>query len=856
MVGLLSEGALVGGSCPTPGFEGFEKRLEVEFFPRPSSADPNGKGLRALSRESLDALTRRAECTIVSQLSNGEFDSYVLSESSLFVYPNKVVIKTCGTTHLLRCIPLLLELAGKIGMLSRRCKYSRGTFLFPSAQPDPHRSFDDEVAVLEKSFGTLGGGGKAYVMGDALRAPNWHLYVADADGLSMMEESTYTLEMCMTKLNTTVAKQFFQEGGRTAKGVTKSSGISDLMPKSTIDDFLFEPCGYSMNAVEGSAHSTIHITPEDGFSYASWETEGYNHSHVNMGEMIEKVAGTFQPGRFSVALHVNGVPRTSSKDSWKKGLSVPKGYACVSSTRQLLPYGASIVFHTFESLSSLSAKSHCVLPLPVVEAVPCDIGVAATKTYPSPKGYGVQLTWDTLASHGKEAAAFIAAVAPTLVGGSPAELDEHIKKVVKTLEMEAPFYVVDLAAMLRLFKTWCTNLPQVTPYYAVKCNPDPVVLSLLAALGAGFDVASKEELKAVEKTGVSADRIIFANPMKLPSHIKDAAIKGVELTTFDSEEELYKLKAYHPNVKAVLRLRADDRGARCPLGVKYGVEADECEPLLRMALQLGVNVVGVSFHVGSGAADPQSFVDAIEAAKRVFNLAESLGMQRFTLLDIGGGFTSPGGNGMNFSVAAATIRHALEEYFPENMGVRFIAEPGRYFAEAPFTLATNVFGRRFRANGSSMAAEYWVNDGIYGSMNCLLYDHATLNVRPLPVTSDNENAIAKWPREQLKSTVFGPTCDGLDTLLRDVWLPKLQCGDWLVFPRMGAYTAAAGSGFNGFNISDIKTFYVYSSDSAGLWEGDEMDCSDSLSDSVDTTDCDSDSMPSSSCQSNCSDDDM
>lgn len=92
--------AMINEVLPAPGFEGFEKRLEVEFSA--ASAACSSRGLRDMPREKIDELLTLAECTIVSQLSNELFDSYVLSESSLFIHPFKMVIKTCGTTALLK----------------------------------------------------------------------------------------------------------------------------------------------------------------------------------------------------------------------------------------------------------------------------------------------------------------------------------------------------------------------------------------------------------------------------------------------------------------------------------------------------------------------------------------------------------------------------------------------------------------------------------------------------------------------------------------------------------------------------------------------------------------------------------
>lgn len=116
---------------PNPVFEGSEKRLEVDFVL--GGAAP-AHGLRALCREQLDELMTLAHCCIVSSRSNQSFDAYVLSESSLFVYPTKWVLKTCGTTRLLDSVPRLLEMASAIGVQPVRAKFSRATFLFPEQQ--------------------------------------------------------------------------------------------------------------------------------------------------------------------------------------------------------------------------------------------------------------------------------------------------------------------------------------------------------------------------------------------------------------------------------------------------------------------------------------------------------------------------------------------------------------------------------------------------------------------------------------------------------------------------------------------------------------------------------------------------
>lgn len=116
---------------PNPVFEGSEKRIEICFS---SASSAPSDGLRSLPREQLDELMTLAACCIVSNRSNEHLDAYVLSESSLFVYPAKWVLKTCGTTRLLNAVPRLLEIAASIGMTPRRCKFSRASFLFPEEQ--------------------------------------------------------------------------------------------------------------------------------------------------------------------------------------------------------------------------------------------------------------------------------------------------------------------------------------------------------------------------------------------------------------------------------------------------------------------------------------------------------------------------------------------------------------------------------------------------------------------------------------------------------------------------------------------------------------------------------------------------
>ncbi|KAK9809050.1 hypothetical protein WJX72_008441 [[Myrmecia] bisecta] len=379
-------------------------------------------------------------------------------------------------------------------------------------------------------------------------------------------------------------------------------------------------------------------------------------------------------------------------------------------------------------------------------------------------------------------------------------------------KLQETFYVVDLGVVQRLHAGWCQAMPRVTPFYAVKCNTNLAMMSMLAALGAGFDCASEAECEAVLGLGVPKDRIIYAHPCKPPAHIKYAAARGIDLTTFDTESELLKLATWHPHTNLLLRIRADDPQARCQLGNKYGAESAEVLGLLQRAQALGLAVIGVSFHVGSGATNPQAFTTAISLARQVFDIGASLGFA-MRLLDLGGGFSggrfTPQGQ-VDLGAVPQAVNAALAEHFPEGSGVRVIAEPGRYFAEASASLVCSIYGQRVRQDSQgSQTIDYWLSDGLYGSLNCMVYDHALPTVQPLrcpqlpPVDPLDDS-------QTYPSTLFGPTCDGLDTIVRDHPLPRMRNGDWVLFPCMGAYTIAGACDFNGFNVTKVPFFYVCS----------------------------------------------
>lgn len=311
----------------------------------------------------------------------------------MFIYPYKLILKTCGTTLNLLGLPRILEIAKEECSLTsvHKCFYSRKSFMFPERQSGPHRDWKEEVRYLDNLFE----GGAAYIVGK-MNGDHWLLWLMDnikqsdstptspLDTYTPIHSATaddqqidYTLEILMSNLSSTSRQNFFfpeldlsvAEGGQKKEGYTNGDGsfpstaqtrglelshrlgISSIYPSSMthLDAYAFEPCGYSANAViapqnpssHGDGYWTIHVTPEEGWSYASFECNvpssvPHDGTEANSGvsfptlhQLIQRVVDIFQPGNLSITLFVSNTvhesPIEHAQSVFRKALQ-PKGY--------------------------------------------------------------------------------------------------------------------------------------------------------------------------------------------------------------------------------------------------------------------------------------------------------------------------------------------------------------------------------------------------------------------------------------------------------------------------------------------------------------------------------------------------
>jgi len=243
---------------------------------------------------------------------------------------------------------------------------------------------------------------------------------------------------------------------------------------------------------------------------------------------------------------------------------------------------------------------------------------------------------------------------------------------------------------------------------------------------------------------------------------------------------------------------------------------DSTANLLQLAKELKLNVVGVAFHVGSGASDPAAFLKAVSDARCVFDQAARIGYDLKTL-DVGGGFVSD-----TFEAMAGVLSTALDDAFPPH--VRVIGEPGRYYVANAFTIACNVIARRTVEDSdipSLKSYMLYLNDGVYGNFSSIMFDHQ----HPVPQIlkcgdrlllggqGGSRDAYQMQQRNKghaIEYSIWGPTCDGIDCISASCTFSEtIDVGDWLMFEEMGAYTKCSATRFNGFNDSH-ETIYVSS----------------------------------------------
>ncbi len=362
-----------------------------------------------------------------------------------------------------------------------------------------------------------------------------------------------------------------------------------------------------------------------------------------------------------------------------------------------------------------------------------------------------------------------------------------------------PLFIVDHEIIRQNYREFTEKLPDVQVYFAIKSNSHPEILKTLYDMGSGFDVASIQEFRMVHKNVKHLsekkrqdfiwDRMIYANTIK-PA--PDLTKMGRVMATFDNIEELKKIKKFAPKLGLILRLRVPNTGSMVELSSKFGADSAEAVDLMAEATNMGLEVGGISFHVGSQCNNFENYVQALNLTSAVFKEAKLRGLDigfaekdgtKKKVLDIGGGFPVRYTSEIkSFTSLARKLNSEIKRLFG-NDNVKVIAEPGRFMVATACMLVTKIIGKSVRDEKTC----YYLDDGVYHTFSGQVYDHQRY---PLHAFKEGEKKIV---------STFGPTCDAFDTIsLMDELPEDLELDDLLYTENIGAYTFASATYFNGF----------------------------------------------------------
>jgi len=380
-------------------------------------------------------------------------------------------------------------------------------------------------------------------------------------------------------------------------------------------------------------------------------------------------------------------------------------------------------------------------------------------------------------------------------------MTERIQDFLRQRRLEGrddgPCLVLDLDVVRDNYAAFATALPDTRVFYAVKANPAPEILSLLAKLGSCFDAASVVEIEQVLAAGATADRISFGNTIKKERDIARAYALGIRLFAVDCEAEVEKIARAAPGSRVFCRILCDGAGAEWPLSRKFGCVPDMAPRVLELAHRLGLTAYGISFHVGSQQRNPRMWDGALKSSAEIFRDLAERGIH-LSMVNLGGGFPTKYLKDVPAVKAyGQSIFRSLRKHFGNKIPETII-EPGRGMVGSAGIIEAEVV---LISKKSEQDTVKWVYLDI-GKFNGLAETMDEMIRYPIRTEFDED--------EKELCIVAGPTCDSVDVLYEKEPYPlpvSLEIGAKVLFEGTGAYTTTYSAvGFNGF--PPLKSYVI------------------------------------------------
>jgi ornithine decarboxylase len=376
-------------------------------------------------------------------------------------------------------------------------------------------------------------------------------------------------------------------------------------------------------------------------------------------------------------------------------------------------------------------------------------------------------------------------------------MTDRIREFLARNPEDGPRLVVDLEVVRENYLSFATALPDTRVFYAVKANPAPEILSLLAGLGSCFDTASVAEIEQALAAGASPDRISFGNTIKKEKDIARAHALGVRLFAVDCVAEVEKIARAAPGAKVFCRILCDGAGAEWPLSRKFGCAPDMAAAVLERAQTLGLIAHGLSFHVGSQQPNPRMWEKALKASAAIFRDLAERGIE-LAMINLGGGFPTRYLKDVPaIRTYGRTIFRALRRHFGNRIPETII-EPGRGLVGSAGVIEAEVV----LISTKSETDQYrWVYLDI-GKFNGLAETTDEMIRYPIRTAFD-DGPLGPC-------VIAGPSCDSVDVLYEKEPYPlpiSLEIGAKVLIEGTGAYTTTYSSvGFNGF--PPLKSYVI------------------------------------------------
>lgn len=309
---------MMGPPMASPSFfEGPEKKLEVVVT-------PGFLPLRSMGDAVWQGIVEAAGAKVISVLRAEHCDAYLLSESSLFVFDDWFVMITCGQTRLVDAVPELLRSIPEESIAF--LVYERKSEHFPEQQAS---TFHEDARRLNEMIP-----GRALCFGDEHTR---YVHVFHSARPYTPEKNDPTLEVLMHVIDEDVARHFACGSPRAGASLAGSTGLDAVLPGFTTSEHVFNPAGYSLNAVKGEEYYAVHVTPDETGSYVSFETN-YDF-RGQLAELVGSIVEFFKPRAFDVVTFLPEAESALSVSGYQLGDHVTQavsGY-CVSYFQYSIP---------------------------------------------------------------------------------------------------------------------------------------------------------------------------------------------------------------------------------------------------------------------------------------------------------------------------------------------------------------------------------------------------------------------------------------------------------------------------------------------------------------------------------------